>query len=294
MTTGNIGNQTSKGFFGTLYTVIKFIIEKWYLIIGIFALISVIVMSIKDSYQQNDIGMLVLGLGSNIMSPDSTILLEVNRLKENPKITIEGNREYSSFWEKLKFKFGKYGSHLRIITSLVFLVGMFFLFYQGFNLISDRKGVNLLLAFLVMILLEMSFMLMIVYKVKTDVYPTMSQFLSTYHSLLYLAVFTIITFLTFAIFNMQESSQSMMNMFYTLILGSLIFIFIGYLGVVNQIKDDKFTSTTIIKQIIPFKGIYNLFSNYEIILGMNVEKFMEKLPQDNDINKSIIDKSIVI
>ena len=158
--------------------------------------------------------------------PWGTLFLEVDKLKENPKITMQGNQEFNSYWEKLKFKVGKYGSHIRILTSLIFLFAMFYLFYIAFNLISDRKGVNLLLAFLVMVLLEMSFMLMIIYKNKTDVYPTMSQFLSTYSHLLYLIVFTIIIFLTFAIFNMQEASQIMMNMFYTLILGSLIFIFI--------------------------------------------------------------------
>ena len=296
MTTGNIGNQTSKGFFGTLYTVIKFIIEKWYLIIGIFALISVIVMSIKDSYQQNDIGMLVLGLGSNIMSPDSAILLEVNKLKENPSITVEGDRKFTSYWEKIKFKLGKYGSHLRILTSLLFLIGMFYLFYQGLNLISERKGINMLLSLLIMVLLEMSFMLMLLYKEKTQVYPSMSNFLSTYHQLIYLVSLTVIIFLTFAIFNMQESSQSMMNIFYTLILGTFIFIFIGYLGVVNTLEDKKITNVEIVKTIVPFKGVYNLISNYKVVIGLPVEKFIEKMADIEKTNLTNLNtnKSIII
>mgnify|MGYP001605311827 FL=1 len=227
----------SSGFLGNFYNIIMWCIRNWYILIGTIFLSMAIIMGLKDSYVKNDIGEFIVQVGGRIMSPDSSILLEVDRLKENPKITVEGNREYSSYWEKFKFKLGKWGSHIRILTSFVFLLGMFWLFYQGFNLISERKGVNLLLSLLVMILLEMSFMLMVLYKNKIGDYPTMSQFLSTYSHLLYLSVTTIIVFLTFAIFNMQEASQTMMNMFYTLILGALIFIFIGYLGVVNQVKD---------------------------------------------------------
>ena len=281
----------SSGFLGNFYNIIMWSVRNWYIVIGTIFLSMAIIMGIKDSYVKNDIGEFVTQVGGRIMSPDSVILLEVDRLKENPKITIEGNREFHSFWEKLKFKFGKYGSHIRIITSLVFLVGMFFLFYQGFNLISDRKGVNLLLAFLVMVLLEMSFMLMLIYKNKIGEYPSMTQFLSTYSHLLYLAVFTIIVFLTFAIFNMQDASQTMMNMFYTIILGSLIFILIGYLGVINQIKDEKLTNVDIVKSIIPMKGIFNLAKEWKLVVGVPVEKFMDKFPQ---VNNSIVDKSIAI
>ena len=42
------------------------------------------------------------------------------------------------------------------------------------------------------------------------------------------------------------------------------------------------------------KGIYNLAKEWKLVVGVPVEKFMEKLPQINDINRSIIDKSIRI
>ena len=42
------------------------------------------------------------------------------------------------------------------------------------------------------------------------------------------------------------------------------------------------------------KGIYNFGKEWKLIVGVPVEKFMEKLPQINDNNKSVIDKSIII
>lgn len=288
-----INQPTSSGFFGTLYQIVTFTLRYWYLIIGFFTLTMVIIIGIKDSYQKSNIGEFIVQVGGRIMSPDSIISFEVDKLKMNPKITVEGNREYSSYWDKLKFKFGKWGSHIRILTSLIFLIGMFWLFYQGLNLLSERKSINLVLAFLVMVLLQSSFMLMTLYKDKVGVYPSMSQFIHTYSSILYLVVTLVIVGITFAIFNSFESSQIMINVFYTMIIGSLIFIFIGYLGVVNSLdktleKKDIPTNADVLKSVIPFKGTYSLLTNWRIVLGTSFIEVIKKIPEVNEsIGKSV-------
>ena len=291
--------QTSGGFFSSLLTFLKWSIQKWYLIVGIFVLLSVIIVGINDSVKERNFGPLVYNLGGSVVSPDSVIFYEVQRLKENPQITIEGDREYNSYWEKIKFKFGKWGSHIRILVSFLFLFGMFYLLYQGLNYLSERKALNMVVVLLIMILLQMSFMLMIMFKDKTGLLPTMNQFLSTYSSILYLAVTMIIIGITFTIFNSFEASQTMQNLFYTLILGLFIFIFIGYLGVVNSLDLGKKTPTNveIMKNIIPFKGTISLFSNLDIIVGYGIlnESVLSKIPKVNEsLVSEVIEKSVNI
>lgn len=275
-------SQTSSGIFSTLFKGFRVLIKYWYYFISGLALLLVLVIGVKDSIQEKSFTPFVYNVGGRIMSPDGVIDIEVEKLKNNPQTTIEP-QEFTSYWEKIKFKFGKWGSHIRIFGSFLFLIGLFAVFYIILSRIGEKKFVNIFLALSIMILLQLTFVLLILYKTKTGNLPTMVEFLSSYSNLFYLIVFISITGILFLLFRSVDESSIATNFIYTIILSFFIFLFIGYYGIDKSSMEHK----EILKELVPFRGVTNMIRNFDLVVGNPVQIALNKLPQ---INESINNK----
>lgn len=276
------------GLFSTLWKVLSFLMKKWYLLLIIIFLISIVPGALVHSIQQKSFNPLILETGGRIMSASDIISLQIKNIKSNPQITYEEANKFTSSWQRFKFKIGKLSNYYILIINLMFLVSMFSVYYFGLSYIDHRNSVNIPLSLFILIAFEIMFSMLMYIKEKTGELPSTSLFLNSYTSILNIMILVILSFIGIAIFIATDVSKTVSNMIYGLIFFFIIFLLVGLFNITRNI--DGFDIKTEKERFYPLKGLFfgenSLVNNWKIIAGKGYEDFLMKFPI-KDINESL-------
>lgn len=281
----------SSGIFSTAWKVISFLLKRWYLLVLVIFLVSIVPGAIVHSIQQKSFNPLILETGGRIMSASDIIALQIEKIKSNPQITYEEANSFKSSWDRFKFRVGKFGNYYILFINLLFLFAMFFLYYWGFHYIDNRTIINIPLAFFTLISFEIMFSMLLYIKAKTGNLPSTSLFINSYASILNIMILLILTVIAISLFIATDVSKTVANLAYGFIFFFIIFLLIGLFSIIRNIEGFSLKENK--EMFYPLKGLFfgenSLVQNWKVIVGKSYEDFLQKFPAtniDNYINQT--------